>query len=547
MDNVLIHQETNYEACAQAFIQYPEETQKQYLALGVVDGPDGPYVKYTEAVQIACNHSCRSCEAGKHTYGTGQGAVCDECGMDVGKSIEIPFTCAGGHCATGHRNSPGSFCAACLNDAQAEALGMEKIGFFAQGGSCVICGDTIATMILGLTVSIVGSTGLTYMIVKGLSADDIERVKGGMDFTKAMSAVFGMLQRLTAIMTLPFGWPGWLIALCHSLKGVVQFDFPGLAAPECQAAMSPAELFATRLSVGAIAMPLVWFVILLEMTFIAHCTKMGKRKRRRGMNLFGISLFNKCFPKLDCGAGAFEMMMITMHQLFFLSVVSQGFAAINCVEMAGPPDEATGEQTTFMALSSNPAVRCSFCSESCCDSDFFPGPKCYEEEEDLNAPGTFKPNETDPGIYTGIFIIAWFMILIYGFVMVFFHWSVRVEFVGCINKAIVAAVVIFLGRSSQALIALPLLMITSTVFGFLARRWYIEMEEDDDDTNDTQGDAFYCLYIGSLCENLTYGLGMIMVIGTRFVDTAECYTAGKLFSSECSATCPRALTTTIAL
>ena len=59
MDNVLIHQETNYEACAQAFIQYPEETQKQYLALGVVDGPDGPYVKYTEAVQIACNHSCR--------------------------------------------------------------------------------------------------------------------------------------------------------------------------------------------------------------------------------------------------------------------------------------------------------------------------------------------------------------------------------------------------------------------------------------------------------------------------------------------------------
>lgn len=183
---------------------------------------------------------------------------------------------------------------------------------------------------------------------------------------------------------------------------------------------------------------------------------------------------------------------------------------------------------TIYSLSSNPAVRCSFCGDSCCDG------VCYPEEPNeatVEIVDDTKPNTTDPGLYSVIFAIAMFMIIIYGVVMVFFHWNVRVEFVGCINKAIVAAVCIFLGRPDQALYALILLMCTSSVFGFLARRWYIIMEEDDDDSNDSEGDAFFCCYVGSIVELVTYCFGVIMVVGNGIDDMKHHFDGDSMFGT----------------
>ena len=92
---------------------------------------------------------------------------------------------------------------------------------------------------------------------------------------------------MTAVMSMPFGWPAWLVNVCFWLKQLVAFDFPGLAAPECAAEMSPAELVLVRVGVTAVILPVVWFVVLVQMVVVAKCTKMGRRKVRRGVSLFG--------------------------------------------------------------------------------------------------------------------------------------------------------------------------------------------------------------------------------------------------------------------
>eukprot|EP01050_Picozoa_sp_SAG11_P003398 SAG11_NODE_191_length_12943_cov_3.853706_7_plen_83_part_00 len=55
-----------------------------------------------------------------------------------------------------------------------------------------------------------------------------------------------------------------------------------------------------------------------------------------------------------------------------------------------------------------------------------------------------------------------------------------------INKAIVAAIVIFYGEMKWAWIALGALIGVSLLFGFLARFWAEKLENDGDDSNDAQ-------------------------------------------------------------
>ena len=169
-----------------------------------------------------------------------------------------------------------------------------------------------------------------------------------MDFQKAMSVVFKMFQRLTCVMTLPFGWPPRLIELMYKMKGIVSFDMPGLAAPECRAVATAAEQQRTRLMIGAVALPVVWILIFIEMIVIRNCTKMGKRKAARGTSLFGCTLFG--FGKMGCPEGAFQSVV---HALFFMNVVTQSLSVMVCVEVA---TQFPGVKRNAMML--NQAVFC---------------------------------------------------------------------------------------------------------------------------------------------------------------------------------------------
>jgi hypothetical protein len=217
------------------------------------------------------------------------------------------------------------------------------------------------------------------------------------------------------------------------------------------------------------------------MFVIRNCTKMGKRKAARGTSLFGCTLFwfGKCF---GCSEGAFQSVVVTMHGLFFLNVIQSAFAAMNCQPFSD------GLGGTRMALAANPAVYC-------------------ETEPGKNW------NEDDVSVYLMIRFMANFMVLFYGIIMSFLHWSAKVEYVGIWNKAFVSAIVIFYGREDDAMMALAFLSGVSGFFGLMGNRWKKMLDEDGDDSNDAEEDAFFCMEVGCYCELMTYAFGITLVQG----------------------------------
>jgi hypothetical protein len=423
--------------------------------------PDPNVQNPTIIAPVPDGSTCRNCPPGKHTIDYNN-SICQACGQDLGKQAD--FNCAGGYCQRGHLDARGALCAPCMTAEQgrqkcrkaAEAKDAGQVfgadestaacpygdadelakdieltkAFFAANGKCEECGDNTFTIILVCTAFVIATFGMTYAIVKGISNDDVERVKGSMDMAKSMSAIFGQLQRMTAVMSMPFGWPAWLVNVCFWLKQLVAFDFPGLAAPECAAEMSPAELVFVRVGVTAVILPVVWFVVLVQMVIVAKCTKMGRRKVRRGVSLFGLNLLNKCTPMCkDRPEGAWQMMVITMHQLFFLGVVTKAFSVLNCVDVP-TGNVVDGEEEVMPALSLDPLV---FCET---DEDLYP-------DQSRIPPNDLNVNDAQTYFNTRALGIA--MIVVYGGIISFVHWDVQVEFVGVFNKGIVAAVTIFLG------------------------------------------------------------------------------------------------------
>ena len=468
--------------------------------------------------------SCRRCQPGKHTYGMGSTELCEVCPSDVvGKTSD--FICEGGGCKAGHADVRASFCSTCValdydaangNCGENAALYndpdtyRETCGYFAKGAECVECNDPLLLAAIGLSALVVSTSTLTWAIVKGfVTSDDVGRAEGGMDFTKAVTGTFGMFQRLTAIMTLPFGWPAWLVELCYWLKGIVAFDLPGLAAPECQATSTAAEMQLTRLTISMVALPVVWGLIFIEMFFIRNCTKMGKRKAARGTSLFGCTLFG--FGKCGCPEGAFQSVVVTMHGLFFLSVIQSAFGALNCQPFS---DGAGGKR---MALNVNPSV---YCSTEAIEGEW---------------------SESDALTYVAIRSMATFMVLFYGVFMSLLHWSAKVDYVGIWNKAFVSAIVIFYGREEDALTALMFLSGVSASFACLGNRWKKKLDEDGDDSNDAEEDAFFCMEVGCYCEMMTYAFGITLVQGYEVEPGAvgidvEWYSWGNV--SACKLQCP---------
>jgi hypothetical protein len=487
-------------------------------------------------------HSCRRCAAGRHTKSAGSaevdidangvpGYACTVCGADQSfvnppqydnaetkpayqpAEPEAGFICESGGCRAGHVDTERSLCAACVDidtdkaegdcendgakgaedescssgfaNAAGTACYRTTCGYFRRGTACEECSNPLLVAGLGLAGLTVSTTILTYAIVKGFSSDDVGRAelaKGGMDITKAMTSTAGMLQRLTCILTLPFGWPAWLVKLCYKLKGIVSFDLPGLAAPECQQTQTAAEMQLTRLSISAAALPVIWSFIFVEMIVIRNCTKLGKRKAARGTSLFGCTLLG--FGRCGCPEGAFQSVVITMHGLFFLSVIQSAFGALYCVE--GTEKDANGDPRMYLA--SNPSVYC-------------------EVEPGENW------TEYDASVYLLIRTLAYNMILLYGFIMSFFHWDVRVEYVGIWNKAFVSAIVIFYSRASDATAALVALSAVSAVFGFMGNYWRRALGNDGDDSNDAEEDSFFVMEVGAYCELMTYAFGLTLVHG----------------------------------
>jgi len=476
------------EECTIGYYFFPDDPDYQYTdPVNQIEGWEPP--KPTDEQP----QSCRKCPAGRHTYGNGTGEACTECAPDSGKIDD--HICQGGSCRLGHADLAGGFCASCVDldtDAASGLCGPDAVvettdplyrdtcGFFAKGSNCEPCSDPKVVMVLGASGLTISTSVMTYAIVKGFSSDDVGRIQGGMDFTKAITATFGMFQRLTAILTLPFGWPAWLVELCYTLKGIVSFDLPGLAAPECAAKQTPAEMQLTRLLISAFALPVIWILIFFEMIIIRNCTKLGKRKAARGTSLFGCTLFG--FGKCGCPEGAFQSVVITMHGLFFLNVIQSAFAALNCMEV---PDATGG---TRMALAVNPSVYCE------------------------TSPGE-NWSEDDAVAYLAIKSTANIMVIFFGVLMSFLHWSVRVEYVGIWNKAFVSYIVIFYGREQDATTALVFLAAVSGFFGFMGNRWRVKLGGDGDDSNDAEEDAFFCMEVGAYCELMTYGFGLTLVEG----------------------------------
>eukprot|EP01052_Picozoa_sp_SAG31_P005744 SAG31_NODE_257_length_18942_cov_6.099135_14_plen_1402_part_00 len=234
--------------------------------------------------------SCQQCAAGQNTYGGGA-TKCALCPGDADRP-EYAMACTDTGCKTGHKNAEGSFCASCMekgncDDLDKDASGQcllgteETIGYFIKGAECAQCGNALMSLVISVGSLIIATTYLSYHIVKGFKKENVDAAQGGMDFTRAVATVLKQFQRLTTVLVLPFGWPLWLRDLCFYLKQVVAFDFPGLAAPECQAPMSPGEAVEFRTLVAAAALPVIWFLMGVEMWIIRCATKMGRKKRER--------------------------------------------------------------------------------------------------------------------------------------------------------------------------------------------------------------------------------------------------------------------------
>eukprot|EP01050_Picozoa_sp_SAG11_P003399 SAG11_NODE_191_length_12943_cov_3.853706_8_plen_119_part_00 len=117
---------------------------------------------------------------------------------------------------------------------------------------------------------------------------------------------------------------------------------------------------------------------------------MGKRKAKRKLNLFGISYFGRCCGSSLWGQeGAMQSVVVAMHSLFYLSVLSAGLGALNCT------DNGTGEKVMW----SMNAVTCS----------------CTEAAE---ANGCVADAD-----YPAIWSLGMGIVLIYGVLMLFMHWS----------------------------------------------------------------------------------------------------------------------------
>ena len=460
--------------------------------------------------------SCRACDIGQHTYDHG-GTVCTACAGDDAAPDNL-IRCLGGNCREGHANKKGSFCGSCVSieedyvtkikqfiqygdktrtrgyldednwafcqdstngdysDCPTTGYRDGKPGWFAKGTECLPCTDPLLLIVMASSAVFIGTFILTYSVVKGLSADDVGRAEGGLDFAGAMTSVFGMLQRLSAILTLPFGWPRWLVDIMYYLKGVVAFDVPGLVAPECQTEQTPTQMQLTRLIIGATCLPAVWTIIGVEMLLIRFCTKMGRRKAKRGLSLFGCGVFSKC----GCQAGALQTVVVTTHGLFFLGIMIQAFAALYCI----PVNVAKFEQQDALAL--NPAVLCT-------------------TDTEVNADGS---------VYAGLVSLAYNMIIVFGLIMGLMHWSDKVEYLGLWNKALVAAICIFFSREQDAMTALAILSAVSLFFAVIARHWANKLDEDNDDSNDAEADNFRATEVGAYCELWTFVCGMLLVSKT---------------------------------
>jgi hypothetical protein len=284
---------------------------------------------------------------------------------------------------------------------------------------------------MAFSVLFAGTYFISWLTIKGFTKGmNVGRAEGGMDFVTSLRGVFAVLQRLTAVLVLPFGWPDWLVQLCLTLSRLVAFDFPGLAAPECQQPYTAAELQRTRLMVAFVALPVVWVMILFELFFVRHCTKLGKRKAQRGVVVFQCDLlgFGKWF---DCEEGAFQHVVVTMHGLLFLSVCQQAVGALVCTDVEAPdnwdqsPEYARQVEkrgplamTTRRAMAINPAVYCEYQGDGL--------PNGWSDE--------------DANIYFQIQTLAYAMIFLFCFVMSFLHWSVKSEYVQIWNKLLVVII-----------------------------------------------------------------------------------------------------------
>eukprot|EP01050_Picozoa_sp_SAG11_P003400 SAG11_NODE_191_length_12943_cov_3.853706_9_plen_517_part_00 len=272
-------------------------------ARGVPEGDGGSYGQ----AGALCD-SCRACAPGRHADEVGMvfavAPGCNKCSADESRPLNDKI-CGGGVCKAGRM---GKSCALCVSKAQdfqidpltkqavqdpdkcsrdafegflrtssapvgaetQDACGIDGenhggIGYFSRGGECELCGDPMISVVGVLGFLAVSTFVLTYTVVKGFTSEHAEQVQGGMDFTKSMGAIFGMLQRLTAVLTLPFGWPEWLRELCNYLGNFVAFDGPAIAAPECQATQTAAQTVYSRLAISALALPVVWLFIFFEM------------------------------------------------------------------------------------------------------------------------------------------------------------------------------------------------------------------------------------------------------------------------------------------
>lgn len=89
--------------------------------------------------------------------------------------------CVGGSCKVGHVNDPGTFCASCvarndqpdgcLDEALAANMACPNVlpGYFAKGTDCIECGNPLYSAIIAVSACIIGTTLVTYFIIKGFA------------------------------------------------------------------------------------------------------------------------------------------------------------------------------------------------------------------------------------------------------------------------------------------------------------------------------------------------------------------------------------------
>ena len=79
--------------------------------------------------------------------------------------------------------------------------------------------------------------------------------------------------------------------------------------------------------------------------------------------------------------------------------------------------------------------------------------------------------------YGIIYYLGVIIVFVFGFVMSFLHWKVRVEYVDLWKKAIVGGIVVFYGTRAQAVLALVGLIAVQLLFGAMARFWAEQVQK----------------------------------------------------------------------